>query len=268
MYSTVILTRNEEADIQACIDSLGQCDDIHVLDSGSTDRTVHLALAAGAQVIVNPFESFGQQRNWALDNLPIKHEWILFLDADERMTPNFSSNLSICLESATSEFAGFFCCWKLILEDTWLRRSDNFPKWQMRVCRMGRIRFTDFGHGQKEDQAQGKLGYIREPYLHYGFSKGWTHWLDRHNRYATAEAKERLVSQVPFKQIFSRNGSKRNPALKVWLTRLPGWPVLRFVYSYILRMGILEGVPGYIYCKNMAYFEFLIKIKMREMRNK
>jgi hypothetical protein len=102
--------------------------------------------------------------------------------------------------------------------------------------------------------------------LHYGFSKGWVQWIDRHNRYSSQEAVARLHSRPPFKNMFSGHGSIRNPALKSWLSRVPGWPLLRFLQAYFLSLGFLEGKPGFIYCVNMAYYEFLIKIKMRELK--
>ena len=128
-------------------------------------------------------------------------------------------------------------------------------------------KFTDFGHGQKEDCVKGKVEYIKEPYLHYGFSKGWSHWIDRHNRYSSSEAVARLKNCPPFKNIFSSHGSIRNPALKSWLSKLPGWPCLRFFQAYFINLGFLEGGQGFIYCVNMAYYEFLIQIKMREIAN-
>jgi hypothetical protein len=133
--------------------------------------------------------------------------------------------------------------------------------------RKGRARFTDFGHGQKEDKVEGKIEYLREPYLHYGFSKGWFYWIERHNKYSSQEAIARSLKRPPVKQIFSKDASTRNPALKSWLSRMPGWPFVRFFQAYILNFGFTEGAPGFIYCINMAYYEFLIQIKMHEQRN-
>lgn len=93
MISTVILTKNEAQDLPACLESLCWCDDCHVLDSGSDDLTRAIADAAGAQVALHPFEGFGRQRNHALDALPFAHPWVLFLDADERTTPEFVATM-------------------------------------------------------------------------------------------------------------------------------------------------------------------------------
>lgn len=268
MISVVILTKNEEQDLPICLESLAWTDDIHVLDSGSTDKTLDIALAYGAKISLNAFKSFGEQRNYALENLPLKYEWILFLDADEVATTHFVKALKKAITEAGEDIAGFYCCWKMMLEDTWLKHCDNFPKWQFRVLKKGRATFTDFGHGQKEGEILGKLDYIKEPYLHYSFSKGWTQWVERHNKYSSLEARDRIEKKPPFKNIFSGNSSKRNPALKSRLSNIPGWPFLRFLQAYVLNGGFLEGTPGFIYCTNMAYHEFLIKIKMRELRLK
>lgn len=266
MISIVVLTKNEEKDLPMCLSSVTWSDDIHVLDSGSTDNTIAIAEEYGAKVSRNPFKSFGQQRNHALDELPIKNEWILFLDADEVVTDKFKAAMVKAINEADETVAGFYCCWKMMLENTWLKHCDNFPKWQFRLMKKGMARFTDFGHGQKESEVKGEIKYLKEPYLHYGFSKGWTQWVDRHNRYSSQEAIARLENTPPFKNIFTKNSSIRNPALKSWLTKVPGWPFLRFFQAYILSLGFLEGIPGFIYCINMAYYEFLIQIKIREIR--
>ncbi|RYZ26718.1 MAG: glycosyltransferase family 2 protein [Chitinophagaceae bacterium] len=268
MVSIIILTKNEENDLPICLDAISWCDDIHILDSYSSDRTVEVAQKFGVQVYFNTFESFGKQRNYAIDQIQCKYDWILFLDADEVVTEQFKISLLNAISHASTEVAGFYCCWKMILEDKWLKHCDNFPKWQFRVLRKGRGRFKDFGHGQKEAQIDGRIEYIKEPYLHYGFSKGWALWFERHNRYSSQEAHSRLRERPALRNIFSRHQSTRNPALKSLMSRIPGWPLLRFTQAYIFKLGFLEGMPGFIYCINMSYYEFMIQIKMRELRKK
>ena len=266
--SVVILTKNEAADIEKCLRSLSWSNDIHVLDSGSTDSTVAISKSFNAKVSVHPFVSFGEQRNFALDNLDLRNEWILFLDADEVATDAFRVAVNDAIACSTPSTAGYYCCWKMILENRWLKRCDSFPKWQFRLLRRGRARFVDFGHGQKEGQVDGTIEYLREPYLHYVFSKGWAHLIDRHNRYSTLEAEARTLNRPPLKHLLSSHGSVRNPAIKSWLTMVPGWPLMRFFFSYVIKLGFLEGIPGFIYCVNIAYYEFLIQIKIREHRKK
>jgi glycosyltransferase involved in cell wall biosynthesis len=268
MISVIILTRNEENDLPRCLEALRWCDDVHVVDSGSTDATVAIARQFGAHVWVNPFKSFGAQRNWALDHCQPKHEWILFLDADEVSNNEFVRAAKQAILEAKETTAGFYCCWKQLYDGRWLKRCDAFPKWQFRLMRKGRARFTDYGHGQKEGEVEGKLDYVPAPYDHHFLSKGIGFWLERHNRYAALEAVARLSAPSNFRDLFSLHGSKRNKALKPLVSRCPGWPLIRFFISYILRLGFLEGRAGFVYCVNLSYYEFLIRLKMREEKAK
>lgn len=266
--SVIILTKNEAFNLPILFASIAWCDDIHVVDSLSEDETRTLAEKAGAHVETHPFAGFGAQRNWALDNCRIKHEWVLFLDADEITPPGFVRALAEAVRSAAPSVAGYYCCWKMIVEDVWLKHSDNFPKWQFRLLRRGKARFVDYGHGQKEDAVQGTVLYLHEPYEHHPLRKGWTDWLDRHNRYSTQEARERLEARLDGKGLFSTEGPRRNRALKTWVSRIPGWPLIRFFGTYFLNLGFLEGRVGFIYCVQLAYYEFLIQLKMRELKTR
>jgi glycosyltransferase involved in cell wall biosynthesis len=266
MISVIILTKNEERDLPKCLESLRWCNDVHLVDSGSSDQTITIARKFGAKIYENPFASFGVQRNWALDHCQIKHPWVLFLDADEVASEEFVREMTAAVEKAPAATAGFYCCWKFIYEDRWLKRCDSFPKWQLRLVRQGSARFTDFGHGQKEAEVKGAIEYLRTPYDHYAMSKGIGPWLDRHNRYATLEAAARLSAPIVWRNVFSSHGSKRNQALKPIVSRFPGWPLIRFFITYVLRFGFVEGRLGFVYCANLAYYEFLIRLKMREER--
>lgn len=266
MISVIVLAKDEEINIKTCLKHLVWSDDVHVLDSGSTDNTIKIAFQYNAKISTNPFETFGKQRNFALDHIQLKYDWILFLDADEVVTKRFQSEIHQAINNADDRIAGFYCCWKMMLENRWLRYSDNFPKWQFRLMRKGRARFTDFGHGQKEASVNGVIEYIKEPYLHYAFSKGWFQWLERHNNYSSKEAFFRYNHCPPLIEIFAKSPSQRNLAIKSWLTKVPGWPFFRFFQAYFLNLGFIDGTPGFIYCTNMAYYEFLIQIKTRELK--
>ncbi len=129
----VILTQDEEKNLPECLRSvIGRVADIHVLDSGSTDGTVALARGFGVPVHVHPFAGFGQQRNWAIDNIPHAHRWVLHLDADERMTPDLEAELRRLLTADPSE-AGFYVPSKLMLDGRWLRHSSGYPVYQVRL---------------------------------------------------------------------------------------------------------------------------------------
>ena len=259
MLSVLILTQNEELDLPGCLQSLNWCDDIHVIDSGSSDGTLEIAQRQGAQIAVNPFTSFAQQRNWALDHCQVRHEWILFLDADERSTVAFQSAVLDAIHSAPSEVAGFYCCWKTMLGKRWLKRADNFPKWQFRILKQGRARFADAGHGQKEGFVNGLIAYISEPYHHFAFSDGWDSWMEKHVVYARKDAAEMLKEPITKASLLSSHGSQRNIALKLLLRRIPCWPLLRFLYTYLFKGGFLELEEGLVYCRKMMWYEHQVK---------
>jgi hypothetical protein len=184
--AVVILTLNEEINIGECLASCAWCDDVHVVDSGSTDATVEIARRMGAQVHVHPFESFGAQRNWAIDNVPAAHDWIFHLDADERFTTELVEEMARVLATDPAE-AGFHVPHKLIFMGRWLKRAGGYPTYQMRLFHRRRMRFRDYGHGQRED-SEGKVGLLTQPYTHHIFRRGIHHWLDNHNRYSSLEA--------------------------------------------------------------------------------
>lgn len=225
-----------------------------------------IANQLGARLREHSFESFAKQRNWALENCQLRHKWVLFMDADEESTPAFAASVMDSLVQAGPGIAGYFCCWKTMLDGRWLRWSDAFPKWQFRVVRLGLASFVDVGHGQKEGNVDGAIGYIREPYLHHAFNKGWHDWVAKHNGYSDLEAVERLKSVVRWSQVLSRHGSERNVALKQIVSRIPGWPLMRFLHCFFFSGGFLDGRGGFNYAVLMSYYEFLIRLKMRELK--
>jgi len=266
LISAIILTLNEAEDLPHCLDSLDWTDQNFILDSGSTDDTCEIALSMGAAVYKNKFNGFGQQRCWAIDNIPVKSDWILFIDADEVCTPKFASAALEAIRNSKNDTAGFYCCWKLMLYGKWLKFSDSFPRWQFRILKKGKARYRDAGHAMKESDIQGKLEYLREPYLHYAFSKGWTFWFNRHNKYSTLEALERSKTKFKLSQTLNKDQSVRKEAIKQYVTILPGWPILRFIHAYFLKGGIFEGFPGLLYSLNISIYEYMIQLKMLEFK--
>jgi glycosyltransferase involved in cell wall biosynthesis len=121
--SVVVLTLNEERNIGACLESVAGFDECHVLDSGSTDGTLGIAARLGAAAASNRFTSFGQQRNWAHDHIPLKHDWVLHLDADERMTPALAREIATVIAADAGKLAGFHIPERTLLRGGWLRYS-------------------------------------------------------------------------------------------------------------------------------------------------
>jgi len=266
--SVVVLTLNEEVNLPGCLKSVAWCDDVVVLDSYSTDRTEKIARAAGARFIQRQFDSFAAQRNYAIENVSFKHDWVLLLDADEVIPPELATEIQSAIASAAPDVAGFFLCYKTVFNGRWLKHSSTFPVWVLRLVREGRVRYLERGHGE-DYEAKGTIGYIHEPYLHYNFSKGMAEWFDKHNRYSTNEAcawvNEQRNVRIDWPAFVSRDPVRRRRALKEFSFRLPLRPWLKFFYMYLVRGGFLDGAPGLTYCVLQAIYEYMICIKIREL---
>ena len=263
-FSVVILTLDEEINVGACVESLEGIDDIHVLDSGSEDRTCEIAERMGAKVSINPFESFGKQRNWAIDNMPLENDWVLHLDADERMTPELLAEIRSLVESDPTE-AGYFVPSKLMFMGRWLRHAGGYPTYQVRLFHSQRLRFTDYGHGQREE-ADGEVGTIQEPYLHDAFSKGLDDWLAKHNRYSRQEAEQAIREKaqgVRLRDLFSSDSVARRRTMKRIAYRLPMRGALRWWYIYLVQLGFLEGREARTYATLITTYERMTGIKIK-----
>jgi glycosyltransferase involved in cell wall biosynthesis len=267
--SVVILTFNEEVNIADCLRSCAWCDDVHVLDSGSTDRTAEIARSMGAKIHLNTFKSFGDQRNWAIDHIPCKHPWHFHLDADERFTPELVEEMFTLLgpDGAASEMAAYLCPSKMMLLGRWLKYSGGYPSYQVRLFRYGKCRYIDFGHGQRESP-DGPVGTLQQPYTHYNFSKGVLDWFYKHNDYSNREANEAIPirshgAPTPGRLIRGDSTSRRR-AWKNLSYFLRGRAVVRFIYNYILRRGILDGWAGLHYCAMISVYEYWTELKIVE----
>ena len=133
------------------------------------------------------------QRNYALDTIGFKHDWVLHLDADEVVTAALRDEIALAI--ADSRFSAYRIASRLMFMGRWLRFSGMYPSYQVRLGRKDSLRFDQVGHGQRESLGAGQVGTLKNPYLHYGFSKGLADWIERHNRYSTDEARFELQAQ-------------------------------------------------------------------------
>lgn len=269
MFSIYILTYNEEIDIAACIESAMLSDDIIVVDSCSSDRTVEIASRYDVRVVQHRFESHGRQRTWMLESIPPKHEWVYILEADERMTPELFAECDSAI--ANPEYIGYYVAERVIFLNSWIRRSTQYPRYQLRLFRHGKVWFTDYGHTERE-VCDGATSFLKETYPHYTCSKGLSRWIEKHNRYSTDEAKETLyqlqTGSVDWRNLlFGRSEVERRRALKDLSLRLPARPLLRFLYMFFILGGCLDGHAGLAWCTLQAFYEYLILLKVWEMKH-
>lgn len=266
--SVVVIAKNEAVNIRRCLEAVAWCDDIVVIDDYSSDETVSIALECGAKVLQHHFSSFAAQRNWALANADLKNRWALMLDADEVVTPELQRELRDVLRDPSDETVGYKMCRKTMFQGTWLRFSDGFPVWIVRLVRVGTMHFHDAGHGEVPvPVVEGHLGTVAIPFLHFPFSKGLHDWCERHNRYSTREAQRELdeASSFQWRNFRSADRALRRQTLRAFSRRLPCRFSLRFVYQYIVKGGILEGRAGMTFSWLMAVYEGLIVLKRREL---
>lgn len=268
--SVLVLTLNEAANLPSCLAALSWSDDVVVLDSFSSDQTTEIARSLGARVIQRKFDSFAGQRNFGLDMVEFKNEWILHVDADEVVTPTLRRELLDVI--ALGRFDAYRVPSKTMFFGRWLRFSGMYPTYQVRLGRKGRFRFRQVGHGQREDIPPERIGTLREPYLHYSFSKGLAEWFEKHNRYSTDEAREAVrqlneADGIDWGGLLSVDPTRRRRAAKQLSVRLAFRPTLRFLYMYLFRLGFLDGRPGLIYCRLLATYEYMIVLKMKEIRS-
>ncbi|MBW4626234.1 MAG: glycosyltransferase [Brasilonema octagenarum HA4186-MV1] len=269
MFSIYILTYNEEIDIAACIESAMLSDDIIVVDSCSSDRTVEIANRYPVRVVQHAFESHGRQRTWMLENISPKHEWVYILEADERMTPELFAECQKA--SRNPDYIGYYAAERVMFMNSWIRRSTQYPRYQLRLFRHGKVWFTDYGHTERE-VCDGPTGFLKETYPHYTSGKGFSRWIDKHNRYSTDEARETVYQlengTVSWQDLFfGKSEVERRHALKNLSLRLPARPIIRFLYMYFILGGCLDGRAGFTWCTLQAFYEYLILLKVWEMKH-
>ncbi|MEM8604676.1 MAG: glycosyltransferase family 2 protein [Cyanobacteria bacterium P01_H01_bin.121] len=264
-----MLTYNEEIDIAACIESAQLSDDIIVVDSCSTDKTAAIAQQYPVRFVEHAFDSHGKQRTWMLEALPPKHPWAYILEADERMTEALFAE---CLDAMQHpENVGYYVAERVLFMNTWIRRSTQYPRYQLRLLKHGSVWFDDYGHTEREVY-KGPVGFLKETYPHYTCSKGMSRWIEKHNRYSTDEAKETLrqlqTGTVKWSDlVFGKTEVDRRRALKDLSVRLPFRPLLRFFYMYFFLGGILDGYAGFTWCTLQSFYEYLITIKLWELEH-
>jgi glycosyltransferase involved in cell wall biosynthesis len=268
--SVIMLTFNEEANLPAALDSVrGWAREVFVVDSYSTDRTVEIALARedeGVRVVQHPFENYSAQWSWALARLPITQPWVMKLDADERATEAFQQEVTERIVDPGTKEAGFIVHWRLIFMGRWLRWGGLYPNGNLRIWRRGAARLGTRAVNE-HIQVEGPVGRIREP-IDHGDQKSLTQWIDRHNRYASLEAREmeggRLKTETE-PRLWGRPDQRRMWLRNVY-NRMPARPFLYFVYCYLFRLGFLDGRVGFRYCFLRAAFFYWIDLKHLESR--
>jgi len=268
--SVIILTFNSRETIQQTLDSARRItDDIHVVDSFSTDETVALATAAGARVVQHEFENYGAQRNWAIENLPLKYDWELHLDADERLSDELVAEIGRL--NLSGRIDGYFVPRLIHFLGRPIRHGAMYPIWHMRLFRHGRGRCEN----RRYDQhfiAAGETDRLNAPMID-DIRMPLGEWVNRHNRWADAEVDEIIAGRNPEADdglVSARargNPIERQRAKRQRYDRMPLFlrAFLLFLYRYVFRLGFLDGKEGLVFFVLQTFwFRFLIDAKLFE----
>jgi glycosyltransferase involved in cell wall biosynthesis len=277
--SVLIPAKNEEKNLPDCLASLVPADEIFVVDSQSCDRTAAIAVAAGAQVIQFHFSGhWPKKKNWALDNLPFRNEWVLIVDCDERIPPTLWQEIAQAIRAPN--ISGYYLNRRVYFLGTWIRHGGKYPDWNLRLFRHRQGRYENLqtsevintGDNEVHEHVilQGAVGYLRHDMVHEDF-RDLFHWLERHNRYSSWEARvyynllTGMTDEGTIGASLWGNAVQRKRFLKKIWVHLPLKPWLRFIVFYILRGGVLDGRAGYIYGRLLSQYEYQIGVKLYEL---
>ncbi|HWB61782.1 MAG TPA: glycosyltransferase family 2 protein, partial [Chthoniobacteraceae bacterium] len=254
-----------------CMASVAWADEVFVVDSHSTDATAKIAAAGGAQVVQFDFNGvWPKKKNWALENLPFKHEWVFILDADE-VLPREAEDEIRDIVAAPGSADGYWINRRFQFMGKWLRHA-YYPNWNLRLFKhkLGRyeqLAFVETRSGDNEVHehvvVKGKTGRLRCEMDHYAFPSIEV-FVEKHNRYSNWEARVELEGSGGADAIQKANVGMRR-RLKRWSRRLPFRPLLRFLYVYAWQRGFLDGTEGYYFARLHAVYEFLCVTKAREL---
>jgi glycosyltransferase involved in cell wall biosynthesis len=267
--SVLVPTLDEELNLPACLSSLAWADEVFVVDSFSGDRTIEIARASGARVVQHAFESYSRQKNWALATLPFRNEWVLIVDADERVPSQLHHEIERVV--ASPDHDGYYLNRRFIFLDTWIRHAGWYPSWNLRLFRHRLGRYDD-RDVHEHVVLDGSVGYLEHDLLHDD-QRGLDAFVARHNRYSSLEAQARRKAErnapdrahLRVDLLASPVQRKRFVRERIW-PRVPAKPLALFVYMYVLRRGFLDGRAGLALCVFHAYQEFMVDLKLAELR--
>jgi glycosyltransferase involved in cell wall biosynthesis len=274
--SVLVPIKNEAENLPRCLGCVQWADEIFVVDSQSTDGSAEIAERHGAKVAQFHFNgTWPKKKNWALENLPFKNEWVFILDADEVLPPEAADEIASAIANA-GEIAGYWINRRFFFLGRWLRHS-YYPNWNLRLFRYSLGRYekltgADTRSGDNEVHehvvVQGPTARLHVEMDHHAFPSVEV-FIEKHNRYSNWEARvaaDNFLGQSSGD--LSHAPVERRRRLKTLSQRLPFRPLLRFLYIYIWQKGFLDGRDGYYFARLHAIYEFLSVAKTYELRQR
>ena len=274
--SVVIPTCNEYKNLPRTLKAVKWADEIFVVDSNSIDGTQGVAKEHGAEVVQFKYkEPWPKKKNWALENLPFKHEWVLILDADEELSPEAEEEIRELCERNNRSLEGYFINRRFMFMGKWLRHA-YYPNWNLRLFkhRLGRYeKLTDLSTESGDVEihehikVRGIAGKLKSEINHYAFPSV-EEFVRKHNRYSNWEARvlsDSYLDKGSASNMQSAELSWRRRVKKL-SRRMPFRSILRFLYIYVFQLGFLDGREGYYFARLHAFYEFLCVCKTYEFK--
>jgi glycosyltransferase involved in cell wall biosynthesis len=268
----LIPTFNEEKNLPHALKSVMEwADAVHVVDSESTDRTREIAREMGANVVIQKWLGYARQKNWALDNLPFKSDWIFILDADEAILPDLRNALMAIAAGPVDSVkeAGFYVNRYFVFMGKRIKRCGYYPSWNLRFFKRGRARYED-REVHEHMLVDGPTRKVKGHMEHFD-RRGLESYMDKHNTYSSLEALEIVQheSNGGASKLHARllgNSLQRRRWFKYHIyPKLPAKPLFRFLYMYVLRRGFMDGLTGLRFCLFISAYELLISLKIAEL---
>jgi len=269
--SVIVLAFNEARNLPDLFHSIRRLTaTVYVVDSYSTDESREIASQAGAVVVEHAFENYGVQRNWAQDNLDVNTEWVLHLDADERLTPELVEEINGVVSRNDPRYDGYMLRKRSVFLGKWIRHGAHYPSYHLRLYRKSRGRCENRLYDQ-HFLVDGPVGRLKHDYIDI-ITADLHSWSTRHLRWAGLEARE-MVSASTTGQVNPRlagNPIERRRWMRQRVYRnLPLFvrPAGYFLYRYVIRLGFLDGTEGLIFHFLQAFwYRFLVDAKIYEER--
>ncbi len=243
--SLCIIARDEEANLPRCLASARLADDVVVLDSGSTDRTVEIARAAGARVFVEPFRGHVRQKARAVELA--RYDWVLCLDADEELSPELAASIERALQGADAACGGFELARKTCYAGRFIEHGGWWPEWRLRLFDRRRGGWTGDDPHDRVELAAASVGRLDGALHHYAY-RDLAHHLEKVNRYTSTMAQGLVARGRPFRRC-----------------DLLFRPAARFLRMYVVRAGFRDGVRGFVLAVIGAFYVFAKYAKRWEL---
>jgi len=278
--TAIVAARNEARNLPHCLESLRDVGEVYVIDSQSTDATVEIARAHGAQVVQFHYQGgWPKKRQWAMETLPLAFDWILLIDADEALTPELAEEIQQAIGNpnlVNSDLDGYYISLRMYFLGRLLRHGGA-GFWKLSLFRRGkghyecRLKDQDSSMADMEVHehvvVDGRTARLRNPLAHRNV-ESLSRYIQKHDEYSNWEAKVWLDgdAQEQLRPALFGTQAQRRRWLKKRFLGIPGSPILFFLVKYLFGLGFLDGVPGLIYCGFQAVQMFHIKSKIFELR--